>query len=101
MSKRKQDKVVVTLPTGGDELYEAAKHLALKMLAIEQDPDIISVFSIARAHGYKVTSKFWYDELQALGDVLRKLDEQRRAAVEAAKEEKPEAPVEPFPAGGK
>lgn len=80
MSKRKNEKVVVTLPNGGDSLYEAAKNLAIKMLNIEQDPDIISVFSIARAHGYKVTSKFWHDELQALGAVIRQIDEERRRA---------------------
>src|SRR6478609_6776438 len=84
MSKRKQDKVVVTLPNGGDALYESAKNLAVKLMGIEQDPDIISVFSIARAHGYKTTSKFWHDELQALGAVLRQIDEERRRAVEQA-----------------
>lgn len=94
MAKRKKDEVVVTLPEGINELYEASKNLAIKMMAIEQDPDIISVFSIARAHGYKVTSKFWHDELQALGVVLRAIDEKARAAA-GAKPAYAAAPVTP------
>ncbi len=84
MSKRKQDKIVVALPSGGDELYNAAKKLAIKMAGIEQDPDIISVFSIARAHGYKTTSRFWHDELKELGAVLTSIDQARNKALQEA-----------------
>lgn len=46
------------------KLIESAHKLATKIIQCEQDPDLLSVFSIARAHGYKVTSKFWHDELK-------------------------------------
>lgn len=48
------------------KLIAAARALTLKMISIEQDPDIVSVFSIARAHGYKVTSPLWHPELKAI-----------------------------------
>lgn len=83
MSEQNQDKTPVTA-SSADSLYDAAKELAIKMINVEQDPDLISVFSIARAHGYKVTSKFWQAELQSLGEVLRKIDEERALARAAA-----------------
>lgn len=67
-------------PQKDTELYEAAKNLALRMQAIEQDPDIVSVFSIARAHGYKTTSQFWQVELQKLATVLLAIDAKAKEA---------------------
>ena len=86
MSKNEKENPVVGI-AGDSGLYKAAKDLALKMLAIEQDPDIISVFSIALAHGYKVTSRFWHDELKALVASLEAADEKAKANL---------APVVPF-----
>lgn len=95
MSKRKKEQVVVTLGESNDKLYEASKNLAIKMINIEQDPDIVSVFSIARAHGYKVTSTFWQAELEALKAVLVSIDAKRREVAGEPTVVPPAAPAVP------
>jgi len=61
------------------EVYASLKALVIKMLNIETDPDLISVFSIARAHGYKVTSPFWSKELKESHALLTRLEPQSQA----------------------
>lgn len=75
-----------------DTLFEASVKLLNRMITVEQDPDLISVFSIARAHGYKTTSKFWQEELMPLKQALDAYDAERKA--------KP-APVIPIEEGKK
>jgi len=64
----------------------ASRNLALKLVQVEQDADLRSVFSIAIAHGYKPTSKFWQEALKAAGEAFQKLDE-----AEARKRQEDEA----------
>jgi hypothetical protein len=71
--------VAVAFPEGC-ELYSKAKALAQKLIDVEQDPDLLSVFGIARAHGYKATSRFWHDELKALVNTLMAYDQAKGAA---------------------
>ena len=54
-----------------EDLFNKTKLLLEKLVAVEQDPDLISVFSIARAHGYKTTSRFWHDEAAAVAVSLK------------------------------
>jgi hypothetical protein len=57
------------------------------MVGIEQDPDLQSVFSIARAHGYKVTSRFWHDELKEaveyVNATLQRAADEKKASAES------------------
>lgn len=66
------------------EVYASLKTLVIKMLNIETDPDLISVFSIARAHGYKPTSPFWSKELKESHALLTRLEPQPQAPPVAA-----------------
>ena len=61
------------------EVYASLKALVIKMLNIETDPDLISVFSIALAHGYKVTSPFWSKELKESDALLARIEHQPQA----------------------
>ena len=72
-----QDNNQPTAPalTPVESLNQAARILCRKLVEIEQDPDLLSVFSIARAHGYKVTSKFWHEEHAALAKAALDYDE--------------------------
>lgn len=81
-----------------NKLIDAGRKFASRVIDIEKDPDLISVFSIARAHGYTVTSRFWHGELKEFVDLLNEYDSKRKNS------DDPIAfpvPVDPAPAGGK
>ena len=61
------------------EVYASLRTLVLKMIAVEQDSDLMSVFSIARAHGYKPTSLFWSKELKESDALLARIEHQPQA----------------------
>jgi predicted phosphatase len=56
------------------ELIKLAKALVQQMKNIETNPDIVSVFSIARSRGYIITSPLWHKELNELDDALKAID---------------------------
>lgn len=58
-------------PASAESLFAPAVALVKRMVEIENDPDLKSVFSIARAHGYVTTSRLWYQELNTLGAALQ------------------------------
>tara|TARA_R110000868_G_scaffold60946_3_gene185535 strand:+ start:1426 stop:1623 length:198 start_codon:yes stop_codon:yes gene_type:complete len=62
-----------------DELFKLSKALATKMMNIEKDPDLVSIFSIARAHGYIVTSQLWHKELTDLSEIIKSIEDKNSA----------------------
>lgn len=56
------------------ELIKLAKALVKQMKDIETNPDIVSVFSIARSRGYIITSPLWHKELNELDAALKVID---------------------------
>ena len=82
-----QPKQPIPAPIGTvEDVVAKATDLVKRLVAIEQDADIISIFTIARAHGYKSTSKFWHEENAALANTLAAYDTAQKAP-------KPEAVV--------
>lgn len=75
-----------------DAAIQSAHKLVTKLIQCEQDPDLLSVFSIARAHGYKVTSQFWHPELNAFVVAYEAYNKAKDAPPPKAL-----APVEQFP----
>jgi hypothetical protein len=57
------------------ELIKLTKALVTKMINIEKEPDLVSVFSIARAHGYIITSNLWHKELKELADMIQSIED--------------------------
>jgi hypothetical protein len=65
-------------PTPEQNLFDAAKAVVERMLALETDADLVSVMSIARAHGYKPTTRFWHEETAALAKALNAYHESKK-----------------------
>ena len=56
------------------ELLKLSKALVAKMIDIEKDPDLISIFSIARSRGYVISSQLWHKELKEIADLIKTID---------------------------
>jgi len=52
------------------QVVQAAVDLVEALVNVEKDPDLISIFSIANAHGYRSTSKFWHPAKNKLTELL-------------------------------
>ena len=71
------------------QLIEAGKKLAAKVIEADRSPDMISVFSIARAHGYVVTDKFWSVELKQFVDLVNDYESKRKHSAPVVPIEQP------------
>lgn len=69
-------------PCATQTMINAAKALGLKMIACEKDPDLVSVFAIAQAHGYKPTSQLWAAELKAFVEAFNAYEAEKAASKE-------------------
>jgi len=69
------------------QVYKLLYTLAKKLVDSEQDPDLISIFSIARAHGYKQSSKLWSEEVKAALDFINSVEEKAEKDKKAAQAE--------------
>ena len=73
--------------------YNGGAFAVLAPRAPPAPPARLSVFGIARAHGYKATSRFWHDELKALVNTLMAYDQAKGACPQKVEPSVPEQPA--------
>lgn len=53
-----------------ENMFSASAAMFNRLNELPKDPDLVSVVSIAEAHGYKFKSPLWMPQMKAFGDAL-------------------------------